>query len=325
MKKIIQILFWPTLFFIGFIYYSNKVPVLDLKNSSDPVLLKGVINKHDGSEFDATKEFQPWYYIKFENTIKLINSEAASCDGEYDDISLGIMGFNTLEYLRGKSVEIRGSIGCPRGLNIVERIDFSKNDGPLIKAEIDNSIKIEKELAIKRELDVAAIELGFSNHNDKIQFEKSGIATLDEWKFNNILKLYEMRVSRKTPLENATILGSSTLMRMRAFEDDGGLNTEPIWRGYYVSYIKSRFSSANKIKGFELRLFSEMWHGDVKTKTVTVNNVKNDLILECGDISNWRAFHLNSNTDIAESEIADCEISRATDGGLKIYINMKSF
>ncbi len=115
---------------------------VDLKKTPS-LVLTGVLQKLPGSEQNNPNNYQSWFTLKLEKPVSFINSEAKSCDGTYDSVEVWVPGYTALDALVNKTVTISGSVGCPRGINVIETIDFSKNDGQVLKAAIDESKRIE--------------------------------------------------------------------------------------------------------------------------------------------------------------------------------------
>lgn len=147
---------------------------------------------------------------------------------------------------------------------------------------------------------------------------KQGFTTASEWKAELGKEKFKLKYyNAKNSLEKALVVLVSTSNDFREFKDNGGLNVLSSWRGYDVSLMEVN-SREGVLTFMHLTVDSDYKN---KEKPATFNNLKKDLIDECG--SNWNS---KGRSDVywAESDFSSCEISEATRNGYNIVVNIKS-
>jgi hypothetical protein len=159
---------------------------------------------------------------------------------------------------------------------------------------------------------------GFDSVYDMDEALKLGITNGAEWKKEQGKKLFkEKYASASNSLEKAMIVLVSTKKDLQDFKDNGGLNVLDNWRGYSVSSVEVEYTSG------ALTLLHLVADTDIlkSKKPATFNNIKRDLIDECG--TNWDS---RGRSDVywSASDFSTCEISEARSGGYHIVVSVKT-
>jgi hypothetical protein len=163
-----------------------------------------------------------------------------------------------------------------------------------------------------------AKDAGFDSIYEMDEAAKSGIKTGQEWLKEQAKKKFKMNFDNSSnALERALVVLVSTPKEFQSHKDDGGLNVLSSWRGYQMQSAEVEYTS--KV----LTLFHIVVDSDYKSpnKPATVNNLKRDLIDECG--SQWKPNY-GGDAYFSNSEFSRCEISQARSGGYHVVVSVKS-
>ncbi len=195
----------------------------------------------------------------------------------------------------------------------LEAMGFAKSPGHII---YNQSIYEPCAKVIARAKESKAA--GFDSVYDMDEALKLGIKTGADWRREKIKKPLKEKYSRASNfLEKATVPLVSTRKDFQDFRDNGGLNVISNWRGYSIGAIEVEYTSG------ALTLLHMVVDTDVlnQKKPATFNNIKSDLINECG--SEWKSRG-RSDAYWADSNFSTCEISEARRGGYHVVVSIKA-
>lgn len=159
---------------------------------------------------------------------------------------------------------------------------------------------------------------GFKTVYEMDEAAKAGIKTAQEWIKEQAKKKFKSKYDNSTnALERALVVLVSTQKEFQSHKDDGGLNVLSSWRGYQMQSAEVEYTA--KV----LTLFHVVVDSDYKNpnKPVTVNNLKRDLIDECG--IEWKPNY-GGDAYFSNSEFSRCEISPSRNGGYHVVVSVKS-
>jgi hypothetical protein len=159
---------------------------------------------------------------------------------------------------------------------------------------------------------------GFESVYDMEEAAKVGVKTGQEWMKEQARKKFKIKYENSSnALERALVVLVSTPREFQSHKDDGGLNVLSSWRGYQMQSAEVEYTA--KV----LTLFHVVVDSDYKSpnKPATVNNLKRDLIDECG--TEWKPNY-GGDAYFSNSEFSRCEISQARRGGYHVVVSVKS-
>ena len=159
---------------------------------------------------------------------------------------------------------------------------------------------------------------GFESVYDMDLAAKDGIKTGQEWMKEKAKRKFKTKFDKSTnSLERALVVLISTPKEFQSHKDDGGLNVLSSWLGYEMQSVEVEYTSR------VLTLFHAVVASDYKNpnKPATVNNLKRDLIDECG--TEWKPNY-RGDAYTSDSNFSRCEISQARAGGYHIVVSVKS-
>lgn len=159
---------------------------------------------------------------------------------------------------------------------------------------------------------------GFKSVYQMDQAAKVGIKTAEEWIKEQAKQRFKSKFNNAAnALERALIILVSTPKEFQSHRDDGGLNVLSSWRGYQMQSAEVEYTA--KV----LTLFHVIVDSDYKTpnKPATVNNLKRDLVDECG--TEWKANY-GGDAYFSDSEFSRCEISQSRRGGYHVVVSVKT-
>lgn len=184
------------------------------------------------------------------------------------------------------------------------QIEGCNSEGELIYAK---SMNVNDCHQLNREIQRSQ-NLGFEHVSEMLQAEAYGIKSPPEWKKKKInIEMSNLCSRSANILEKALCIGVSTNADFQTLQDSGGLYVSNKWRGYKVYDVEVRYHQ-NTVSMYHLIIDTD--YGEMRHKDATMNNIKNDLSLECGN--NWRLFV--DNAYLTDSKNYNCEISYAKNG-----------
>jgi hypothetical protein len=164
----------------------------------------------------------------------------------------------------------------------------------------------------------AAKSAEFDSIYEMDEAAKQGIKTGSDWKLEIERKKFKVKYSQaNNSLEKATIILVSNRKDFGDFKDNGGLNVINDWLDYKVSSIEAEYRN-EVLTLFHLTVDSNYKN---KEKPATFNNLKRDLVDECG--SQWES---RGRSDVywSDSKFSTCEISQASQGGYHVVVSVKT-
>ncbi len=175
-----------------------------------------------------------------------------------------------------------------------------------------------KEASLRKEKKIAAKAAGFKSVNDMEEAAEQGIGSGQEWAQatawnQNLIKKY---LSATNLLERALVIKASRPDSFQTHKDEGGLNVLSSWRGYQMRAVEVQYM------GGVLTFIHAQVDTDFKgNKKATINNLKKDLLDECG--SEWELKY-GGDAYQSNTKFSRCEIASSRNGGYHIIISVKS-
>jgi hypothetical protein len=167
------------------------------------------------------------------------------------------------------------------------------------------------------------LKIAKSRGFDSIQMmkaaERDGYKNNAEWeKYLQFKRFADAKTFAKNDLEKSLIIHASTPEDFRSFKEKGGLEYVSDWRGYWVQSIEISYRN-NKASLILLRV-NKTIDFKAEQKLASVNNIKNDLVKECG--TEWELGRASDDDAyLAENEYVNCRFYKDTRrGGMFIEI-----
>jgi hypothetical protein len=118
-------------------------------------------------------------------------------------------------------------------------------------------------------------------------------------------------------LEKSLVIFVSTRDDFQSIKDNGGLDVIKDWRGYEMIAIENQYRQ-NKLSFFHAEVDTKYENKSIKP--ATINNLKKDLINECGET--W-ANNRSGDVYTSTSDFSTCEISRGRNGTYHVVVSAK--
>jgi hypothetical protein len=171
---------------------------------------------------------------------------------------------------------------------------------------------------VKAQFEIAESR-GFDSIHMMKSAEQDGYKNNAEWQKHLKFKRFaDAKTFAKNDLEKSLIIHASTPEDFRSFKEKGGLEYVSDWRGYWVQSIE--ISYRNNKASLILLSVNKTIDFKAEQKLASVNNIKNDLVKECG--TEWELGRASDDDAyLAENEYVKCRFYKDTRrGGMFIEI-----
>lgn len=160
---------------------------------------------------------------------------------------------------------------------------------------------------------------GFESIYDMREASKEGVKSGKDWKIAKAVKKFKEKHSAATnSLEKSLIVLVSTPSEFQSHKDNGGLTVNGNWRGYQAYSVELEYK-ADRLAFFRILINTDFAN---RNKPATINNIKRDLVDECG--YDWNLLNSSGNAYISETEFSRCEVSTSSSGGFNAVVSVKT-